>query len=271
MEQETQEQVKDKPGKKPWQILNERDKGVIVTHFLHGLSPSQIAVLAKRSLPFVYEVLQSEEAQEAIAEFEREQEQGLLDVNDMLKRSRTALLDQVLTIALEGKKEGDRLNAAKHGLALAGMVPIQKVAQVSAKVVIQGQTLDRAQETLEWLKARKGQGNGNGDSILNKIAGALNATGPGRAISIDLSTGGTAPTGVEAAVPGEHVLPGEGGAWVRSADELPPLADLRNAAKQEAQAEVVGAAAGPLQEHDGNEDVPAVAPGERPSDANPYY
>lgn len=271
VEQETQEPVKDKPRKQPWQILNERDKGVIVTHFLHGLSPTQISVLVQRSLPFVYEVLQSDEAQVAIAEFEREQENGLLEVNEMLKRSRTALVDELLMIALKGKKEADRLNATKHGLALAGMVPIQKVASVSAKVVIQGQTLDRAKETMDWLRERKGHGNGNGDSILNQIAGALNATGPGRAISIDLSASGAAPAGVEAVVQGEHVLPGEGGAWVRSTDELPSPADLRAFAKQNAEAEVVGPPAGSLQEHDGHEDVSAVAADKRSPDENPYY
>lgn len=270
MEQEPEAEKVERPVRRPWQILNERDKGVIVTHFLHGLSPSQIATLTKRSIPFVYEVLQSEEAQDAIAEFEKERENGLIEVNTRLQRATATLTDELLVMALSGSKESNRLNAIKHGLALAGMVPVQKVAQVSAKVVIQGATLERARETMGWIKSR-GQGNGNSDSVLDQIAGALNATGPGRAVSIDLSASRAAAPGMAGDVQGEHVLPGQGGAWVRQDDFVPSLADLRDVAEPSPEAEVVGPSTGPLQEHDGHEDVPTVAADQRSIDPNPYY
>lgn len=270
-QEEVQEKAEEPRGKRPWQVLNERDKGEIVTHFLHGLSPSQIATLTKRSLPFVYEVLQSEDAQDTIQRFERERENGLMEVGERLQRSTVTLLDGLLEIALRGKKEANQLNAIKHGLALAGLSPVQKVATVSAKVVIHQDKLDRARETIEWEEERRGGGNGNGDSILDKLAGALNATGPGRAICIDLSAGGAAPAGVAAKVPEKYVLPGEGGTWIRSADKIPSLADLRDAAKQEAEKEVDSVATGPLQEHDGNEDVSTMAADQQPADENPYY
>jgi len=269
-QEETIQEVEPKP-RKPWQVLNERDKGQIVTHFLYGLSPSQIATVTKRSLPFVYEVLQSEEAQETIKEFEKERENGLMEVGERLQRSTVGLVDQLLMIALTGQKENNRLNAVKHGLALAGMVPVQKIASVSAKVVIHQDKLDRAKETIAWEAARNGGGNGNGDSILNQIAGALNAAGPGRAISIDLSAGRTSQTGLESPVPEEHVLPGESGAWVRSVDAVSSPADLRNAAIADEAKEVAGPASRSLQEHDGDEDVPAVVADKQSADENPYY
>jgi hypothetical protein len=270
-------QVETEPiARKPWQVLNERDKGEIVTHFLHGLSPSQIATLTKRSLPFVYEVLQSEEAQETISRYEQEREHGLMQVGERLQTSTVALVDQLLMIALTGSKESNRLNAVKHGLALAGMVPIQKIASVSAKVVISQDKLNRAMETIAWESpAQAGMSgdkrNDNGTHLLDQLAGALNSTGAGGVVVTQLSPSGGTKAGLASEVPSEHVLPGEGGAWVRSPDAVSPSADLPDVAESRQEAQVDRTSSGPLQEHDGHQDLPGVAPSERPPDENPYY
>ena len=271
----------------PWSVLNERDKGVIITHFLHGCSPSQIATLVKRSLPFVYATLETPEAQEAIAWFDDQQERGLVAVNDRLVRSRTALLDQLMEIALRGGKESNKLNATKHALALAGMVPIQKIASVSARVELKSEVIKCAMETIGWEDegtvlegapvngARNGGGvkkHESGDNeLVSAIAAALRASDSGVPLIVDPGPSSGSESGLEGAVQEELLLPGEGGAWIRSNDKVPSPSLVQEASRPDTSQEADRVASGTLQEHDRDQNLSCLEADRRPTDPNPYY
>ena len=261
----------------PWQILNERDKGQIVAHFLHGLSPAQIATLTTRSLPFVYEVLKSEEAQVAIAAFENERQQGLSNVNERLAIASVGLLDGLLDIAMNGKREGNKLKAIIEGLGMAGVSRVQRVQTEHKQVIIHAGKIDLALKVMQEEAAMEGEivggGNGNSDGkpLLQQVRDSLNATGPGGVFVAQLDASDGPPSGLASEVPKEYLLPGEGGAWIRQDDGLSPSPTVQASPGSQQETKVDSVAEGTLQKHPGDKVVSDLAAHKRPEHANPYY
>lgn len=259
----------------PWQILNERDRGEIIAHFLLGLSPFKISALTKRSLTFVYSVLRSPEAAQAIEEFENERAQGLTQVNARLQRSTVGLVDELLFIARQGSKESNRLKAIIEGLGMAGVSRIQKVQSVQTQITISMDKLKLAEQTIE-MEREVGGGNGNshsvnGKPILRELIESLNATGAGRVVVSDLFASGSIKSGLEDAQPEESLLPGSGGVGIRQDDGLLPPPNLPIRSGSEEETEAAGAAAWALQVDDCHESISDLVVGKRSSDPNPYY
>lgn len=273
-----EQEVSNEPVKhSPWQILNERDKGQIIAHFLHGLSPAQIATLCTRSLPFVYDVLKSDEAQAAIAEFERERQQGLSNVNERLAIASVGLLDGLLDIAMNGKREGNKLKAIIEGLGMAGVSRVQRVQTEHKQVIIHAGKIDLALKVMQEEAAIEGEivggGNGNSDGkpLLQQVRDSLNATGPGGVFVTKLDAGNDSPGGLAQEVPAEHLLPGEGGAWIRQDDRLSPPPPMQTSPGPQQETQVDSVASGALQEHPSDKGVSDLAAHKQPEHANPYY
>ena len=275
MLEEVQEQQAELDKNSPWAIMNGRDSGEIIAHFLNGLSPSSIAVLTKRSLPFVYRVLQSDEARQLTSLHEQERERGILNTRERLSMASVGMLDKLIEIAMNGSKESNRLRAVVEALGMAGVSRIQKIQSVQARVVISSDRLRRAQETIDMeMEALEDNGNGNSNkpqSLLRELAGALNAAGPGRVFVADLGAGAVPENGDAATVSEEPVLSSTGGFGVRPADELSPPANLSNAPEQGSAQEDDSPTAWTLQKHDGDESIPGLASSERSTSTNPYY
>lgn len=265
----------------PWSILNTRDSKEVVIKFLEGFSPSAIAPLVNRSLPYVYSVLRSQEAQQAITEFDQERERGLLDVHRRLDVASVHLLDGLLKIAYTGKNEGVRLKAIIEGLGMSGVSKIQKVQSLTARVMVPMEKLHLAQQTIDMENQASGNGggdNGGGSngvldrkSLLQSVITSLTARGSEGAIVPHSETGGGPEARLENEVPTEPLLPSPSRSGIRQADGLPAPPVMYAAPASGPATPVGGVASGTLQEHHREQGISDVASGERSVPENPYY